>query len=246
MSSPAKSPTKANPSAWFQQAIKSHQETEGFLHKAKNAAIITGWFLLQARNACQHGEWEDITAEFETKISYRTVRAYIQFAEDALVSVIAEKKKLTAEQVKSYELTNRELADAALRDAAETVVIQSAANFTELARELRVFRKFGEHDAVQYAAAKARAAKGNTEPRQIEFNWELSLHGLRSLGAIDRVPVDKLDGTKLADLETQLTAALAKVRDARANLQATDLPATSPTAAGEPSSGRTGTTAQEP
>jgi hypothetical protein len=222
MPSPAKSPTKtASPAAWFEQAIKSHQETEGFLHKAKNAAIITGWFLLQARNACQHGEWEDIIGEFEGRISIRTVRAYIQFTEDALVSVIAEKKKLTAEQVKGYELTNRELADAALRDAAETVVIQSAANFTELARELRVFRKFGEHDAVQYAAAKARAAKGNTEPRQIEFNWELSLHGLRSLGAIDRVPVDKLDVAKLADLETQLTAALAKVRDARANLSAT-------------------------
>lgn len=236
--------TNAKPAALFEQGLKSHNLTGDLLHQAKNAALLAGWFFIQSRNTCEHGEWLDLLKEFEAKISERTVRRYILFTEDALVSVIAEKRKLTDEQVKAYQLTHRELADTTLRDAAGEVVIQSAANFTELARELRLFRKFGEYDSVQHAAATARAAKA--APRQIEFNWDLALGGLQSLKAIERVPVDKLDTAKLTQLETELETALAKVREAKANLHATDVPTPSSTAAGEPTPGRTGTNAQKP
>lgn len=216
MNKPAK---QQPPAAWFEQALKSHDQASALLHKAKNHAILAGWFFLQARNACAHGEWEDIVKQFEGKISYRTVRAYIQFTEDALVSVVAEKRKLTDEQVKGYELTHRELADSALRDAAEAVVIQSAANFTELARELSLFRKFGSYDAVQHAAAKARAAKG--QPKQAEFIWGLCLSGLASIKAIERLPFDRLEAAQLDTLEAELTHAQAAVQAAKANLHAT-------------------------
>ena len=143
-------------------------------------------------------------------LSERTIRGYTTFAEDAIVSVLGAKKKFTDQQLKEYTPNHNEVADPKLIEAAKHAVLHSSMGFVELCRELQLFRKFGEYDAVRNAAAKARAAK-NGEPVQITFDFGVAMAGLRHMALLDTVSTESLPKEKLPEIRDQLQSALVKV-----------------------------------
>jgi hypothetical protein len=197
----------------FAMAVRSHVEAKEAAQTAKVKAIISGWSFLQAKMAAKHGEFELLCETHAAQIPFRTVQRYIAFVEDALVSVIAEQKQLTDSQVRALVLTDADRKNVDLFTAAKDVILHSSANFVSLARELSIFRKFGEYDGVQYANAKARqAALGQPVARQVEFDFTLSSSGVKSLLAIATAPEDKLPPRdKLTSLRDDLRNALAAV-----------------------------------
>ena len=194
---------------WFEQGLATHGEAKVALQSLKEKALLAGWFFLQARRACPHGEWGDFIAS-QKAISERTIRGYTTFAEDAIVSVLGANKKFSDQQLKEYIPNDKEVADPKLIEAAKHAVMHSSIGFVELCRELSLFRKFGEYDAVKSAAAKARAAKDG-QPVQITFDFGVAMAGLRHMALIDSVAPEQLPKEKLPEIRDQLQSALTKV-----------------------------------
>ncbi len=199
---------------WFEAAVRTHDEAQGLMHSAKGRAILAGWMFLQAKLATPHGEWNDVIETYSDRISRRTVFAYVAFATDAIVSVVAAERQLTDAQVRTYEPTEDELRDPKLLEAAKEIVIHSTVGFVDLARQLSLFRQFGSYDAVQQAAAKARHVKATGE-QQMVFDFTIAKAALRTFAALDKVDAESLPADQLDELEASLTAALEKVRERR-------------------------------
>ena len=197
---------------WFEQGLASHGEAKLALQGLKEKALLAGWFFLQARRACEHGQWGEFVAS-QKAISERTIRGYMQFTEDAMVSVLGAAKKFSDDQLKEYRLSDKEVADQKLVEAAKKAVIHSSVGFVELCRELSLFRKFGEYDAVKSAAAKARAVKAG-EQLQMTFDLGVAMAGLRHVAMIEKTAPESLPKEKLPELRDQLQSALNAV-DAR-------------------------------
>lgn len=209
----AKPLQKVSPAEMFAYGVQAHVEASDAARTTKVKAIISGWSFLQAKLAAKHGEFELLIEANAEKISDRTVRRYMAFAEDAIVSAIAARDELTDSQVRALVLTDADRKNVDLFSAAKEVILHSSANFVSLARELSIFRKFGQYNGVQYANAKARqAALGQPVARQVEFDFTLSSSGVKSLLAIATAPEDKLPPRdKLTSLRDDLRTALAAV-----------------------------------
>jgi hypothetical protein len=204
---------------WFEQGLTEHGNTRVQIQAIKERALLAGWYFAQAKAALPHGEWLPFL-EQQTGISDRTVRNYMEFAVDAIATVIGEQRKLTDDQLKAYEPTPREMADRKLLDAAKHVVIHSSQGFMQLTRELGMFRKLGEYDAVKHAAANARQVKAGG-PIQLSFDLGIAMAGLRSLSAINTAQMEALPHGKLPELRDKLKEALDKVEARLGELKAT-------------------------
>jgi len=214
-----------NPTAtaqkWFEKGLEEHGTLRGAIQTMKTKALTAGFFFTQAKSALGHGNWlEFIESQTESGLTERTVRRYIGFYADALASVIGAQRKFTDEQLKAYEPTPRELADVKLLEAANHVVIHSSLGFVELCRELALFRKFGEYDAVKRSAAIARDVKAGGQI-QLTFDLGIAMAGLRSLSAIDTARMESLPAAKLPELRDKLKEALDKVEARLGELKAT-------------------------
>lgn len=204
------SPPTTPAQKWFEQGMEEHGSAKAALQSIKTRALTAGYFFAQARAACPHGEWTRFVESQKCGIPERTLRRYMEFYTDAVVTVIGAKRGFTDAQLKEYQPTEKELGNKKILEDATSIVIHSSQGFVELSRELGLFRKFGEYDAVKHAAAVARAAKAGA-PIQINFDFGVAMAGLRSLEAIDRAKVDQLPAEKLPELRDKLQSALAKV-----------------------------------
>jgi hypothetical protein len=208
---------------FLRQAIESHESALSMAHQVKMKAIHSGWFFIQAKLAVDHGNFADFLVDQGCKVSERTVRSYMAFTENAIVSVIAHQNDLSDAEIRALELTDEQLSDRELFKLAQDVVLHSAQPFVALGRELALFRKFGEYDAVKHSINQARKAAGG-EQRQIEFDWTLASAGLQSISALRRATPDKLPPRdKLAEMEATLSEALQTVREQLATLTAIDV-----------------------
>lgn len=204
---------------WFEQGLSEHGNTRIQIQSIKEKALIAGWCFAQAKAALPHGDWLPFV-EKQNAISERTVRNYMAFAIDAIATVVGEQRKLTDDQLKDYQPTPREMADRKLLDAAKHVVIHSSQGFMQLTRELGMFRKLGEYDAVKHSAAKAREIKAGG-PIQLSFDLGIAMAGLRSLSAIDTARMESLPHGKLPELREKLREALDKVEARLAEMRST-------------------------
>jgi len=205
--------TKVDPTVeakkWMERGIEEALGARVALQSVKEKALLAGWFFGNARRKIPHGEWEEFLQAYNA-VSSRTVRSYIAFAEDVIVTVLGQKKKFTDDQLKNYQPSHAEMEDPKLLEAGKHAVLHSSIGFVELCRELSLFRKFGEYDAVRNAAAKARAAKGG-EPVQITFDFGVAMAGLRHMALLDQVSTEHLPKEKLPEIRDQLATALSKV-----------------------------------
>lgn len=217
---PTLTPARKTPaSALFAEALSVHGEARSFAQQAKVRAITAGWLFLQAKAACQHGEFVALCEQHEQTIPLRTVQAYMQFAEDALVSVIKLRDGLSDADVRRLELTDAQRGDADLLKLAQEAVLHRAEGYVALAREFAILRKFGEYDAIRHQLGKVKRATGHAE--QLEFSWAAADIGVRSLAAISLTPAEKLPPRdKLLELESQLLAALQALRGRLATIEA--------------------------
>lgn len=214
-------PTPVNTTAkqWFSDGVTEHGGARLAMQSLKEKAILAGWFFLQAKAACSHGEWSDLVAA-QKAIPERTVQRYMGFTLDAIATVVGAQRELEDHELRKYEPTPNEIADKKILDAAKRAVIHSSQGSVELARELQLFRKFGEYDAVKHSAATARAAKAGA-PIQFSFDFGVAMAGLRSIDAIDRASMDKLPTEKLPELRDKLRSALGKVEARLGELKST-------------------------
>lgn len=214
-----KTPAKVPARSWFDEGMEAHTEALTLALQAKHRAILAGWYFLRAKAACPHGEWLQLLEANEAKLKARTVQAYMQFTEDALVSVIKARDGLSDADVRRLELTDAQRGDADLLKLAQEAVLHRAEGYVALAREFAILRKFGEYDAIRHQLGKVKRATGHAE--QLEFSWAAADIGVRSLAAISLTPAEKLPPRdKLLELESQLLAALQALRGRLATIEA--------------------------
>ena len=183
---------KQNPQAngLMQKAVEHAEAFCCRMQEAKAHAATAGWFLLQARAMVGDGGWLDYLACFASQISRGSAYRYMQFAEEVMQWAADDRPAITSPTDK-------------LNHGIE-IAMASPRTFTQILRESRLMRRFGEYDPERYEAKKLSGGGD----RQLEFRLERFATGLRQLVTLPELPAD----TDLDDLERDLEAALAHVR----------------------------------
>ena len=189
--------------AFFLEAIKKHAAFERGLKQIRADAMDAAFMFVQSRELIPHGEWGAYLELHAERIAPRTVRFYINLAEQAIAWAKDDAPRLkTISEVHAH---------------ARNMVMQSPKPLVALCRELGFMRKFGEYDAVKYRERRAGLAA------QIEFNFDHVFSAVDMLSHLGDenfsiVYADDQDSEQaLGQLETKLETALARVRDVRKN-----------------------------
>jgi len=174
---------------------KALEHQEGFevrQREAKAHAATCGWYLLQAKAKVGEGAWVDYIACFADRISRMSAWRYMQFAQEVMAWAGDDRPALSS--------------PVALLNHGIEIAMESPRTFTQILRESRLMRRFGEYDPERYAAKKVSDGGG-----QMELDFGLFTKGLRRLTRLPELP----GGTDLDRLERDLEAALKHVRQLR-------------------------------
>lgn len=180
----------------MEKALAHSAEFVGLLAQAKAHAATAGWFFLQAKEVVGDGNWGDYVACFSDRIGRRTVTRYMEFTLEVIEWAQAERPALTSQM----ELLNHGI----------EMALESPRTFTQLLRELKLMRRFGEYDPERYQQKKLSEG-GDQRGKQLELDFGRFTTGLRQLARLPEIPADTdLD---LDELEHDLEAALTHVRE---------------------------------
>lgn len=184
---------------WMQQGIRQHELFNKHITGARTVAVNAGLFFTSARAAYDDGDWGLFLSGYSHKIKPRAVYFYMELTREALEWAKTEHPQLTG---------------AKLEEMAKTMIMMSPKPLVALCRELGYMRKFGEYDAVKYAAQK-RLGNG---AHQLELEFETVMKWLDPFKHIGEsncrlVLPDGMDERKaLQELDAALGEALNKVR----------------------------------
>lgn len=184
---------------WFAKGVEKSAKFRRDFIELRRTMMDAAFCFIEARECIGHGNWLDFLELHKAEIAPRTVQFWIAMAEQAI------------EWVKEAQPTLKSLTE--LHKAAREIVIQSPKPLVALLRDLREMRKFGEYDAVKYAAQKRLLNNG-----QIEFDFAAVLEPLDALCHFGDskysfvYPEGKDETEFIGELETKLDAALTRVR----------------------------------
>jgi hypothetical protein len=162
---------------WLQQALAEHRKFSQLIVQTKKHAFECGLFLLSAKHAAGHGEWVHFFETHNTEISIRTAQRYMKFADDCL---------------KWAQLANPTVNKLPqLQSIARNMVLESAASFMELCREVGMVKG--------RAAEGARDGKRDpSEQLTFHFNFDAFDGLLLAVESTGDNPFTRVDREELA------------------------------------------------
>lgn len=184
---------------WFAEGVKKSTKFERDCTELRRTMVDAAFCFLEARELVGHGNWLAYLDLHKKEIGPRTVQRWIKLAEDATAWVLAGQPAL------------KKISE--IHAAARDLIFQSPKSLVALGRELGQFRKFGEYDAVKYAAQKRLLSNG-----QIEFDFAAVLEPLDALCHFGDekyqfvFPAGRDETEFIGELETKLETALTRVR----------------------------------
>lgn len=187
----------------FLRGIEKHESFNRTMKQLRRDAIEAGFYFLRARAAFDHGEWGEFLSLNSDKISDRTVRFYMQLAEQA------------SQWVRYKNPTLKDLD--AVKEQAIAMVIFSPVPLVNLCRDLGHMMKFGEYFADDYEEKKKKRL-GDSSAGQLDFDFAKVMAPLDVLCHFgdENYNFNYPEGVDtvayMTEVETKLEAALTRVR----------------------------------